>query len=289
MKKNDSRLPALLRLMDDPDAEVYDAVCASILAYGKAAIPDLEALWEHSADALLQDRIETLIHRVHFTDLQAALYEWAALPAPDLLRGALLLARYHYPALNAAPFLAQFDQMRRNLWLELNGYQSPMEQAQVFNSILYSYYRLQGHELSVREPKYFFVNNTLESRQGNAFTIGILYLALADLLDVPVFAVALPRQFLLAFIDARYPPGDTRPQQHIRFFIDPQNGGIYTVSDVDKYLRKINAGGERPGLFTPLSNKRVLYNLLEELALCYRYNHDDVRAGEVEELMRILM
>ena len=74
MTKNDSRLPALLSLMDDPDAEVYDAVCTSILAYGKAAIPGLEALWEHSADSLLQDRIETLIHRVHFTGRIASAY-----------------------------------------------------------------------------------------------------------------------------------------------------------------------------------------------------------------------
>lgn len=288
MKEQPARLPALLRLIDDPDAEVYTTVADTILSYGKAAIPGLEALWEQAPGEIVMERIETLIHRVHFTDLQAAFYEWSRQPHPSLLQGALLVARYHYPDLNTAPVITHFDQIRRNLWLEMNGYLTPMEQVNVFNSILYSYCRLQGHELSVREPRYFFINNTLESRQGNAYTIGILYLALAELLDVPLFAVNVPWQFVFAYIDAVFPKGVTSPQQHIRFFVDPMAGAVYTITDVEKYLKKINATGPRSTLFAPLNNKRILQNMLEELARCYRYNHDEDRAEEIEALMRIL-
>ena len=63
-------ITALLRLIDDPDDEVYDTVASKLLYYGKEIIPNLEQLWEVTEDEAVQERIELLIHRVHFHDLQ---------------------------------------------------------------------------------------------------------------------------------------------------------------------------------------------------------------------------
>src|SRR5204863_1645901 len=135
-------------------------------------------------DQSVQDRIETLIHRVHFHDLEEDFHDWATERSPGLLRGAILVARLQYPDLNTATIMNQTDALRRNIWLELNNYLTPLEQVNVFNSILYSYYKLQGHELSEREPAHFYINQVLENRQGNGYTIGILYLVLCELLDI---------------------------------------------------------------------------------------------------------
>ena len=213
-------ISALLRLIDDPDDEVFDTVSEKILHYGRAIIPNLEDLWENTADQSVQERIEQLIHRVHFQDLQQELLEWSKSKHPEILRGAILIAKYQFPDLNIPALLAQFDQIRRNIWLELNNYLTPLEQVNVFNSILYNYYKLQGHELTEREPKYFFINQALESRQGNSFTFGILYLALCELLDIPIFAVDVPRQFIFAYIDTLYHfySPDNEGVQQIQFF-----------------------------------------------------------------------
>ena len=96
------------------------------------------------------------------------------------------------PESNIPTILSQFDKIRRNIWLELNNYLTPLEQVNVFNSILYNFYKLQGHELTEREPKYFFINQVLESKQGNSYSIGVLYLALCELLDIPIFAGTCP-------------------------------------------------------------------------------------------------
>ena len=260
MRQN-TEITALLRLIDDPDGEVYDTVARQIMHYGREIIPSLEALWEVTPDEEVQERIETLIHRVHFQDLQKEFDAWCRQPHPDMLRGAIIIARLHYPDINVGAILSQFDQMRRNIWLELNAYLTPLEQVNVFNSILYSYYKLNGHELTEREPKYFFINTVLESRQGNAYTLGILYLSLCELLDIPVFAVDLPRQFVFAYIDALQPfysGHSSGVTQHISFFVDPQNGGVYTQADVDSYLHKLHAS-DRDQYFMPLSAKRVIY------------------------------
>ena len=139
--RSDKEISALLRLIDDPDSEVYDTVASKLLNYGKEIIPNLEQLWEVTEDEDVQERIELLIHRVHFEDLQEDFVTWSNAANPELLRGAILLARFQFPDLNVPAILTQFDQLRRNIWLELNNYLSPMEQVNVFNSILYNFFK----------------------------------------------------------------------------------------------------------------------------------------------------
>ncbi len=286
---SNKEITALLRLIDDPDDEVYDTVASKLLNYGKDIIPNLEQLWEVTHDEGVQERIELLIHRVHFQDLQDDFLEWSRAKEPELLRGAILVARFQFPDLNVPAILAQFDQMRRNIWLELNNYLTSLEQVNVFNSILYNYYKLNGHELTEREPKYFFINQVLESKQGNAYTIGVLYLALAQMLDVPIFAVDLPRQFIFAYIDTLHSfVAPAKGIQQIQFYIDPISGMVYTQKDVDTYLRKINAYG-REEYAEPLSAKRVIFKMMEELSLCYRYRREEQKADEIQQLMRLLV
>ena len=281
---------ALLRLIDDPDNEVYDTVASTLLNYGRDIIPSLEQLWEVTEDEGVQERIELLIHRVHFNDLQHDLLEWSNAKHPELLRGAILVAKFQFPDLNVPAILSQFDHIRRNVWLELNNYLTPVEQVNVFNSILYSFYKLQGHELTERDPKYFFINQVLENRQGNSYTIGVIYLALAEILDIPIFAVDVPRQFIFAYIDTMYnlfDPAYTGSSQ-VQFYVDPISGMIYTQQDVDNYLHKIKA--ENMGsIRSPMQNRQIIYKMMEELCLCYRYRREEQKADELQQLMKLLV
>ncbi len=288
--QSNKEIIALLRLIDDPDDEVYDTVASQLLHYGKDIIPNLEQLWEVTVDEDVQERIELLIHRVHFEDLQHDFSEWSNAKHPELLRGAILVARYQFPDLNVPAILAQFDQMRRNIWLELNNYLTPLEQVNVFNGILYNYYKLQGHELTTREPKYFFINQVIESKQGNSYSIGVLFLALCEMLDIPIFAVDVPRQFIFAYIDTlhSFMSKDNEGIQQVQFYLDPISGMVYTQMDVDNYLRKLNAT-DTENYFAPLTSKRIIYKMMEELSLCYSYLHEDRKAAEIQQLMQLLI
>ncbi|KAK6025555.1 toprim domain protein [Ostertagia ostertagi] len=68
---------------------------------------------------------------------------------------------------------------------------------------------------------------------------------------------------------------------------DPLNGMVYTQSEVDSYLHKINAAAS--DYYTaPLTSIAIIYKMLEELALCYRYRREDDKADEIEILMKII-
>jgi hypothetical protein len=52
-------------------------------------------------------------------------------------------------------------------------------------------------------------------------------------------------------------------------------------------LKKINA--EKSDLYyNPLLPQKIIYKMLEELSLCFKYKKEDQKAEEVQQLMRIL-
>ena len=287
---NENReINALFHLLDDPDLEVFDTVASKILLYGKDIIPNLENLWENTIDEAIQERIELLIHRVHYQDLQAALRVWGLSSSQDLMQGAILAARYQFPDLMDAPIIAEIDRIKRNIWLELNNYLTPLEQINVLNSMIYNYFGLKGEEVSYQRKNQFFINQVVESKKGNPVTNGIIYQSLCAMLDLPVYAVNIPRQFILAYFDS-YIDFSTpvEPDDHrILFFIDPIQGQIYTQQDVDTYLKRVSVPPV-PSYFKPQSNKRIVQFLLEELSKCFRDDKDAYKTDELMNLASIL-
>ena len=277
-------ITALLLLIDDPDEEVYSTVSDRIISFGKGIIPNLENLWEHTSDESIQERIELMIHKLHFKDLTADFDHWKK-GSNELLQGALLTARYHYPELQTIQTLQEIEKIRRNVWLELNNYLTPLEQVNVMSSILYNYYKQIGVEIGYNQPEDFFINKTVETKKGNAISNGILYLVLCQLLDIPVKAINIPRQFILAYMDTSYQI--LNPSAHnsekIKFYIDPLNGQIYSHKDVENYFKRISVP-PTTSYFREMSNKAVIQFLLEELAKCF---DDDLNRYKMNELLSL--
>ncbi|HKP32001.1 MAG TPA: transglutaminase family protein, partial [Chitinophagaceae bacterium] len=193
MQEN-KEIQALLHLLDDPDEEVFNLVSVKIMDYGTGIIPNLENLWENTPAEDTQERIEMLIHRLHYRDLSEEFESWRKSPYQDLLTASILVARFQYPELVSTSIMQEMEKLRRNIWLELNSYLTPLEQVHVISSILYNYYGLKGMEVGYQHPEEFLVNKVLECKRGNTISNGILYLVLSQLLDIPVRAINIPKQ-----------------------------------------------------------------------------------------------
>ncbi len=274
-------ISALFHLIDDPDEEVFGSVSDRIISFGKGIIPNLENLWENTPVDTVQERIELLIHRLHYRDLTEEFNNWKTQSEPDLLSGAILVAKYLYPELSTTAVYAEIDKMRRNIWLELNSYLTPLEQTNVITTILYNYYNLKGNEIKYNEPNEFLINKVLDGKRGNAVSNGIIYLILADLLDVPIKAINIPRQFILAYFEMDYNwQSPSNPSHTIQFYIDPMTGNIFTHKEVETYLKRI-AVASTASYFKPLSKKRIIQFLLQELAKCFTEDKDEYKKQEL--------
>jgi hypothetical protein len=273
---------ALLHLIDDPDEEVYSSVSSRIIALGSGIIPNLEELWESTPEEPVQERIEMLIHRLHLQDLRTDLSDWAREKEQDLLTGVLLLSRYQYPDLNLNSTLQELEKIRRNVWLELNNFLTPLEQVNVLSNILYNYYKLKGNEVNYLKPDEFLVPKLIETKKGNAITIGLLVMILSRMLDINLQVINIPRQFILAYFDdwISSKKSNTYLPEHIQFYLDAASGQIYSHQDVETYFKRISVHPSG-AYFKPMSNRSMVQLLLEEYAKCFmdeskRYKQNDL-------------
>jgi len=283
-------ISALFHLIDDPDEEVFGVVSNRIIDYGKGIIPNLESLWENTVSEGIQERIELLIHRLHYRDLTEELTKWNNNIHQDLLAGALIAARFQYPDMASSQVFQDIEKLRRNIWLELNTYLTPLEQVNVLSSILFNYFNLKGTEVGYQHPEEFLINKQIETKRGNAIANGIIYLILSELLDIPIKAINIPRQFVLSYFKSDY--DFSRHTENFmyksEFFIDPISGQVFTHKDIETYFNRINTPPATV-YFKPLSNKKIIRILLEEFSKCFEEERHKYKKTELLDLAALLV
>ena len=191
--------------------------------------------------------------------------------------------------MNTTQVYQDIEKLRRNIWLELNTYLTPLEQVNVLTSILYNYFSIKGFEVAYAQPEEFLINKQLETKRGNAIANGILYLVLSELLDIPVRAINIPKQFVLSYFKSDY--DFSRHQEGFmyksEFFIDPISGQVFTHKDIETYFKRINVPPVA-SYFKPLSNKRIIQLLLEEFSKCFNLDHHKYKKQELMALASLL-
>ncbi|MEO6949316.1 MAG: transglutaminase-like domain-containing protein [Ginsengibacter sp.] len=283
----DKEISALFNLIDDPDEEVFSTVTDKLISFGRAVIPNLENLWENSADEEVQSRIEMIIHQLHFRDLEEEFVNWKNGNC-NLLEGALLVSKYCYPEMPANTALQEIEKLRRNIWLELNSYLTPLEQVNVISGILYSYFGLKGNEVNYKNPDEFLLYKTIENKKGNPIINGIIYLILCELLDVPAKAINIPKQFILGYFTVNYNMRDTiEEDEKIIFYIDPINGQVYSQKDVESYFKRIMVPPV-PSYYKALDHKKIIRHLIEEFSKCFDSPENYYKRNELLSLANLL-
>jgi regulator of sirC expression with transglutaminase-like and TPR domain len=286
--KDTNEIKALLHLLDDPDKEIFETVANKILNYGPEIIPNLEQLWESTPDNQVQIRIESLIHKVSFIQTQKGFNDWFKSQKQNLLEGAIHLSRFQFADIDEATLRKTIKSIYQSCWLELNNFLTPLEQINILNSIFYSMYKFFGHELEENKPNHYFISEVLETRIGNSYSLGLIYQYICEMLDIPVFTIQLPQQYLLAYFNIEHNFFDTEKTAHtkIQFYIDPSNGSIFTQNDVDVYIKKFNIT-LTPKSLLPLSNEEIITTHFNALIQVYEQHKDFDKINELNHLLAL--
>ena len=270
MNQTVEEIKALFKLIDDPDEEVFNTISNRLLDYGSPIIPDLEHLWETTLEESTLERIEMMIYKLRLNDLKSDLLTWKDKTEPSLFEGALLVTKYYYPELNLDNLRHQLEKIRRNIWLELNNYLTPLEQANVIRNILFSYYQLKGTEVNYEHPEEFLISAPLQSKKGNAFANTILYAELCQQLDILADFINIPKQCIIAYYNSEW-TGDEmvpNPQEFIQFFVEGTSGHAFSQKDLDQYFERTQLVPKN-SYYKPLSNVRIIKKLLLEFSKCF--------------------
>lgn len=260
---------ALITLLDDPDDGIYSEVKNRFIVLGSPAIPHLETAWENSFDALMQKRIEGIIHTIQFKALQNALKYWAENEQDDLFKGCSIIARYQYPDLDENKLKKQLNQIKQDVWLELHDDLTALEKVKIINHILFEVHQFGGNISNYHAPQNSFINVVLETKKGNPVMLSVIYTLICKELNIPVYGVNLPQHFVLAYVNDLanlFDPSHKTLSDNILFYVNPFSKGlIFNQSDIDSFIKQLKIEPETK-YYLPCSNldiiKRILNNLI---------------------------
>ena len=271
-KKNEMNLKeviALITLLDDPDDGIYSEVKNRFIILGPPAIPHLETAWENSFDALMQKRIEGIIHTIQFKALQNALKFWSENEQEDLFKGCAIIARYQYPDLDENKLKKQLHQIKQDVWLELHDDLTAVEKVKIINHIMFEVHQFGGNITNYHAPQNSFINVVLETKKGNPVMLSVIYTLVCKELGIPIYGVNLPQHFVLAYVNDfanLIDPSDKTLSDNILFYVNPFSKGlIFNRGDVDAFIKQLKVEAETKH-YLPCSNldiiKRILNNLI---------------------------
>ncbi len=283
--ENLAEIDALVKLLDDPDEEVYQHVQERLLTYGTEVVSYLESAWEQSLNTVLQERIENLVHTIQFTTVKEDLNLWFQSGAFDLLQGALIINRYQYPDLDEQQIITQIEDIKREIWIGLQYEMSSIEKIKLINHVFYNQYGFSGNTKNHHDPQNSYLNQVLESKKGNQISLAIIYSTLAQKLDIPVYGVNLPQHFILGYIDE----SNEEKEYGVLFYINAFNkGAIFGKHDVDQFLRQLNLEPQ-PGFYSPCSNTEIIRRIIRNLISAYENLGSTEKVDELKQLQEILI
>jgi regulator of sirC expression with transglutaminase-like and TPR domain len=261
-----SQVRALIQLLDDPDSIVFETVKKKLLDFGPAIISNLQEAHDLTIDEEVQQRISDIVHTINFDDIKERMRLWCISPDHSLLDASLIISRFKFNDVDEMAMRRQVKNIHQSIWLELNNYLTPLEEANVFSSILFSYYRMTCEEPRINSFDACFINSLIDSNKGSVYTLGFLYLHLAHQLDLPIYAVDVPNAFLLGYFN--YPTLDAEERTHVTFYIDPSSGAVYSHNDINAYIKK-NEFKVSDVPYKKVGNKQIIISYLKQLVQLY--------------------
>jgi regulator of sirC expression with transglutaminase-like and TPR domain len=271
----DSQIRAILTLLADEDERTVDLVTRSLLDISPDAIEPLRRAGQQAAP-LARERLANVFEAIEQSRLERAFEQWLERDSP-LEEGVFLLAQFEYPQIDPPHYGALLDQMAGALRQKLRSNRSIHDAIHRINSFLFQDLGFRGNTQNYYDPDNSYFNRLLERRTGIPISLSVLYLLLAERLDLPIVGVGLPGHFMV-----RYESGDAG------LFLDAFNGGqILSREECVRFL--INSGYEvHDSFLTAVSKREILLRMMRNLIYIYTQLRDEPRTHRLNRLVEIL-
>ncbi len=286
MVKSEREIIALINLLDDPNEDVFRMVEENLLQEGLNIIPALEEAWESSPDKFHQGRLEDMIHQLQFSSTENNFSRWIREGFNDLLEGIYLVARFQFPELSYTEVNDQVEQIKKDVWIELNDNLTALEKVKILNHIIFKIHKFSDNESNYYDPNNSYINKVLESKRGNPISLGILYSSIGQRLGLPIYGVNLPKNFILAYKDSSdlYETDD----EDILFYINPfKHGAVLGRREIDFFLKQHKIE-PRKEFYVPCSNIEIVTRVLNNLINAYSKEKNQNKIDQIEKIIGML-
>jgi regulator of sirC expression with transglutaminase-like and TPR domain len=282
----DSKVSALINMLDDPDERVFGAVSHQLVSLGREVLSVIETTLENCFDDLLQERLTMIRDLIYRDTLSEELSYWSKQDVDDLLKGFIIASRTDNYHLDDVEVLSQLAAIRTDVWIELHDGLTAMENIKVINHVLYNIHRFESNKDDISAPENSYIHTLLKLKKGSPLTLGMIYLIICRQLGMPVYGVNLPQHFVLAYLTQ---PNIYRPtKDDILFYINPFNrGALFSRHEIDHFIGQLKIKPD-PAFYLPCSNRDILKRLFNNLIFSFKSRNLEKKVGEIEFLLNTL-
>lgn len=286
---NPNEVRALIQLLDEPDTTVFEQIRHKIYEFGYDAIPFLEEAWLNSFDTLIQSRIEEIIHQIHFDNIYLELSNWKHFGARNLLLGFIIITRFQFPKLNEDEVKSAIDIVYKDVWLELNDSLTALEKIKVLNHVFYDLHKFTGNKTNYHAIQNSMIHHVLKDKTGSPLSLGIIYMIIAQRLNIPVFGVNLPNHFVLAYTNELTEEKISFiDEKEVLFYINPfSHGSVFSRRELELFVEQIKIE-PREYFFTPCTNLEIMQRLLNNIRFSYEKLGYKQKIQETDKLIELL-
>lgn len=257
---------ALLSLLDDTSPKVRRALLARFAQLGAASALFLGAV-SRGSNRVLGRHALFFLEELHFSDPVAEFRDYIRSLSYELESGALLLARTANPHLDVGHCCRTLNQIAercRELIIEPS---SAREKCRVLNRVLFHELGFHGNVENYTDPRNSFIDQVLERRTGIPLSLSMVYLLVAERLDLQLEPVGLPGHFIVGCFANELP-----------FFIDPFDRGVFRDGDEIFDLLRANNIKPKPTDLSPTPVREVLCRSCRNLVNHYTAAGEPSRA-----------
>lgn len=263
---SDKKRKALISLLEDPDERIYLVIKQVIKSEGERIITFLQETINASFTLPLQkSRAEEILLLIRLDQITSELISWKGSHDKDLLKALITLTRLNDPELDESFILQQMETIRKDVWLELNDYQTAFEQVKILNHVFFEVHSFECTSSFQRDLEHLNLGSVLKNKKGNPLIVGLLYSIIANWLEVPIYGVDFPKIFILARMDENNTSflADSESKYGVLFYINPIGKGIvFDEQEIRSFLKQIAIEPERK-FFEPTSNTKLIHRYVE--------------------------
>ncbi len=273
----EKQISALIHLLSDLDPQIAQTIHDQLVAIGEPAILLLQQAQSGTDDPTMLDRLGSVIADIKLIGVEhsfKALMTSSTEPI-DLETGAFLIAKTAYPDLDVQASQHQIENMVAVLKPRLEKDIPPRQAIRTISEYLFHELGFSGNTRDYYDPANSFLHQVLERRIGIPISLSLLYLLIAQRLNVPVVGIGLPGHFMVGL--------QTEP-----VFIDCFNQGVALYQkDCAKFLQEYGVEFESRYL-DPTPNEHILARMLRNLVAIYQNRNESKQADRFSRLLAII-
>ncbi|MCL2027263.1 MAG: transglutaminase-like domain-containing protein [Bacteroidales bacterium] len=288
--EDNRKISALIKLIEDPDERIFSQVKDEILLIGSMMIPDLENALVSASDKDSIDRISEVLNEIQIEKLHQNFEQWIRSEEQDLLELMILVEQIRDFNFSKQSIIEPLTQIKMDMWLELNDYQTILEKIKIIDRIFYDKHKFEADEQEPSLLSNYFIYSVLKNKKGNDTTLGLLYLYFAQTQNISFWGVKLLSNFILAYTNSP----ENRAIDDVLFYSNPykilptpyKSAAKFSLTNLLEFFA--NAGADlNVADITPCSNVDIARRWLWFIQQAYIRKNDEGKIALLNKLLKL--